>query len=275
MKSKRINSFAYYGLIVGFAVVYTIPLIWVLSSSFRTELNMFDPSQWIPRPATLKNYDRLFDFLPEFNRYVWNTVVIASLSTAGQLVSCSLAGYALARYRFRGRSVILFVLIGTLMVPGQVTLIPTFVLFRHLGLLNTRWALIIPACFGSAYFTFFFRQFFMNIPRELEEAAYLDGAGRLRTFISVIVPVAKPTFISLGTLTFVSTWNGFFLPSVYLMSRKEWVLSQALRALTSQSHSEWGAIMAGVVLASLPMVLLYLVAQRYLIEGIMFSGLKG
>lgn len=275
MKSKRMNSVIYYGLMASLAIIYMIPLIWVLSSSFRTELNMFNPNQWIPRPATLKNYYRLFEFLPDFSRYVSNTVIIASLSTIGQLVSCSLAGYALARYRFKGRGVILFVLIGTLMFPGQVTLIPTFVLFRHLGILNTRWALIIPACFGSAYFTFFFRQYFMNIPRELEEAAYLDGAGRLRTFISVIVPVARPAFISLGTLIFVSAWNGFFLPSVYLMSRKEWVLSQALRALTSQSHSEWGAIMAGVVLASLPMVLLYLVAQRYLIEGIMFSGLKG
>lgn len=255
------------------SAAYLIPIIWVLSTSFRTDLRMFEPDQWIPHPFTIQNYSRLFYFLPDFGRYVLNTAVIAVLSTAGLITSCSLAGYGLARFRFRGRGVLLFILLGTLMIPGQATLIPTFALFRRLGLLNTPWALIVPAFFGNAFATFFFRQFFMNIPKEIEEAAYLDGAGPLRTFISVIVPISAPAFVSLGTLTFVGAWNGFFIPSVFLQSQKQWVLSQALRTLTSQSQSEWGAIMAGVVLASLPMVIIYLLAQRYIIQGISFSGL--
>lgn len=258
----------------GVALVYMIPLIWVLSTSFRTSANMFNADQWIPHPFTFDHYTALFKYLPDLPRYVFNTALIATLSTVGQLVSCSLAGYALARFHFRGRTILLFALLATLMVPGQVTLIPLFVLYRKLSWINTPLALIVPTFFGNAFATFFFRQYFMNIPKELEEAAALDGAGPLRTFWSVIVPVARPAFVALGTITFVSAWNGFFLPSVFLQTQQNWILSQALRFLLGRTQSDWGAIMAGVVLSSLPMVVVYAFAQRYFVEGISFTGLS-
>lgn len=274
MSRQQRQSLIYYALMGCVAFIYLVPLIWVLSTSFRTSANMFRADQWIPNPLTFEHYTDLVKYLPDLGRYVFNTLLIATLSTVGQLVSCSLAGYALARFYFRGRTIILFALLATLMVPGQVTLIPLFVLYRNLGWINTPLALIVPTFFGNAFATFFFRQYFMNIPKELEEAAALDGAGTLRTFWSVIVPVARPAFVALGTITFVSAWNGFFLPSIFLQTQQNWMLSQALRFLLGRTQSDWGAIMAGVVISSLPMVVVYALAQRYFVEGISFTGLS-
>jgi multiple sugar transport system permease protein len=166
-------------------------------------------------------------------------------------------------------------LLLTLMVPAQATLIPVYVLFRQIGWINTPWALIVPAFFGNAFATFFFRQFFMTIPRELEEAARVDGANRWRIYWSIIVPISRPAFMALGLLTFVASWNSFFINTVYLQTQDQWVLTQALQSLIGQYNSQYGEIMAGVVLMSLPIVVLYLFVQRHFIEGITFAGLTG
>lgn len=257
------------------AFVYLIPLMWVLATSLKTNANLFNPNQIFPDPITLGHYQKLFDYLPDFWRYVWNTFRIAGLATVGQLLSCSMAGYALARLRFPGRALILVLLLLTLMVPGQVTIIPIYVLFRELNWINTPWALIVPAFFGNAFATFFFRQFFVNIPREVEEAAILDGASRFRLYWNIAVPMAKPAFFALGALTFVGQWNGFFAPTIFLQTPDQWVLTQALNSLLGRYLSQWGEVMAGVVLMSLPMIVLYAFIQRYLIEGVTFTGVKG
>jgi len=149
------------------------------------------------------------------------------------------------------------------------------VLFRELHLINTPWALIIPSAFGNAFSTFFFRQFFMNIPREVEEAAMLDGANRFRVYWNIAVPMAKPAFLALGALTFVSHWNGFFAATIFLQTPDQWVLTQGLNSLLGRYQSQWGEIMAGVVMMSLPIILIYAFIQRYLIEGVTFNGVKG
>jgi multiple sugar transport system permease protein len=257
------------------ALAYLVPLFWVLSVSLRTSANLFAADQFIPNPITLDHYQKLFDYLPNFWTYVLNTLRIAGLATLGQLVSCSLAGYALARMSFAGRGIILALLLGTLMVPGQVTIIPIYVLFRELHWINTPWALIVPAFFGNAFATFFFRQFFMNIPREVEEAAMIDGADRFRVYWSIAVPMAKPAFLALGALTFVGQWNGFFAATIFLQTPDQWVLTQGLNSLLGRYQSQWGEIMAGVVLMSLPIIVIYAFIQRYLIEGVTFTGVKG
>ena len=262
-------------LLSALAFVYLIPLMWVLATSLKTNANLFNASQVLPDPITFDHYQKLFDYLPNLWRYVWNTFRIAGLSTVGQLLSCSMAGYALARLRFPGRALILVVLLLTLMVPGQVTIIPIYVLFRELHWINTPWALIVPAFFGNAFATFFFRQFFINIPREVEEAAILDGASRFRLYWNIAVPMAKPAFFALGALTFVGQWNGFFAPTIFLQTPDQWVLTQALNSLLGRYLSQWGEVMAGVVLMSLPMIVLYAFIQRYLIEGVTFNGVKG
>jgi multiple sugar transport system permease protein len=272
---RRAFDVLFYVVLSALAFAYLIPLLWVVSTSLRTTGNLFNPDQAIPHPITFSHYRTLFTFLPDFWRYVFNSLRIAGLATLGQLLSCSMAGYALARLRFPGRTVILFVLLLTLMVPGQVTIIPVYVLFRHLHWINTPQALIVPNFFGNAFATFFFRQFFINIPREVEEAAILDGASRFRVYWNIIVPMSKPAFLSIGALTFVGQWNGFFAPTIFLQNRLQWVLTQALNSLIGRYVSQWGEIMAGVVLVSLPLVILYAFIQRYLIEGITFTGVKG
>lgn len=262
-------------LLLALAVVYLIPLLWVISTSLKTDANLFNANQVLPDPITFAHYQKLFDALPDLWRYVWNTLRIAALATVGQLLSCSMAGYALARLRFPGRILILILLLGTLMVPGQVTIIPIYVLFRELHWINTPWALIVPAFFGNAFATFFFRQFFLNVPREVEEAAILDGANRFRVYWNIAVPLAKPAFLALGALTFVGQWNGFFAPTIFLQTPDQWVLTQALNSLLGRYLSQWGEVMAGVVLMSLPMIVLYAFIQRYLIEGVTFNGVKG
>lgn len=272
---RRALDALFYVSIAVLAFVYLIPLLWVVSTSFRTDGNLFNPNQWIPDPFTVSHYRTLFDFLPDFWRYVFNTFRIASLATLGQLISCSMAGYALARLRFAGRTPILFLLLLTLMVPHQVTLIPIYILFRNLDWINTPQALIVPAFFGNAFATFFFRQFFTNIPREIEEAAMLDGSNRFRVYWNIVIPLSKPAFLALGALTFVGQWNSFFAPTIFLQTRDQWVLTQALNSLIGRYASQWGEIMAGVVLMSLPMIVVYAFIQRYLIEGITFTGVKG
>jgi multiple sugar transport system permease protein len=271
----KVLGILFYVALAVIALAYLVPLFWVLSVSLRTNANLFASGQFIPNPVTLDHYRKLFEYLPNFWTYVSNTLRIAVLATLGQLVSCSLAGYALARMTFAGRGVILVLLLGTLMVPGQVTIIPIYVLFRELHWINTPWALIVPAFFGNAFATFFFRQFFMNIPREVEEAAMLDGADRFRVYWSIAVPMAKPAFLALGALTFVGQWNGFFAATIFLQTPDQWVLTQGLNSLLGRYQSQWGEIMAGVVLMSLPIIIIYAFIQRYLIEGVTFTGVKG
>ena len=251
-----------------------VPLVWIVSTSFRTGANLFDPSQWIPHPATTQHYERLFELLPGLGRYAFNTLRIAGLATAGTLLTSSMAGYALARLRFLGRTGLFVLIVATLMIPAQVTLIPTFVIVRHLGWINTPWAIIVPAALGSAYNTFFFRQFFLAIPRELEEAAFIDGAGYYRVYWSIILPLARPAFWTLGLLTFVAHWNGFFAPAVFLQTQDQWVLTQALRSLLGTSNQRWGEIMAGIALMSLPMFVVFIFLQRYIVQGVAVGSLK-
>lgn len=272
---SRLVSTIFYLALTALALAYLVPLFWVLSVSLRTSGNLFAAGQFIPNPITLDHYRKLFDFLPDFWRYVFNTLRIATLTTVGQILSCSMAGYALARMQFPGRGLILILLLLTLMVPGQVTIIPIYVMFRELHWINTPWAIVIPAFFGNAFATFFFRQFFMNIPREVEEAALLDGASRFRIFWNIAAPMAKPAFLALGALTFVGQWNGFFAPTIFLQTQDQWVLTQGLNSLLGRYQSQWGEIMAGVVLMSLPIIVVYAFIQRYLIEGVTFTGIKG
>jgi multiple sugar transport system permease protein len=272
---RRIGATLYYVIVTALAIIYLIPLGWVLSTSFRTSANVFDPTQWIPHPFTVAHYPGVFQDLPNLGTYFFNTVRIAVLTTAGQLLSCSMAGYALARLRFPGRGVVFFILLLTLMVPGQVTIIPVYVLFRTLGWINTPLPMIVPAFFGNAFATFFFRQFFMGIPRELEEAAFLDGASRWRIYRSIIVPVSKPPFMALGLITFVNGWNSYFNAAVFLQTENQWILTQGLLSLIGQYASQWGEIMAGVVLMSLPIFVLYLVVQRHFVQGFTFAGITG
>lgn len=272
-RRAQTRSVAYHAITIVIVLAYIFPVVWSASMSLRTDENMFAADQLIPHPITFEHYQNLFAILPDFWRYFANTVVIVVLGTAGTLFSSSLAGYALARFRFPGRGVLLSVLLLTLMVPGQVTLIPQYVVFRQLDWINTPLPIIVPLLFGSAIATFFFRQFYLTLPRELEDAAAVDGAGAFRTFFAVITPLSGPAFLAVGLLTFVQLWNSFYVQSIYLSDQDSWVVTQALQSLVGRFNSQYGEIMAGVTLVSFPVIVIYLIFQRWIIRGIVTSGL--
>lgn len=273
VNTKRVRGALYHALMIVVVVSYIFPVVWAASMSLRTDENMFRADQLIPHPITFEHYANLFAILPDFWRYFGNTAVIVVFGTAGTLFSSSLAGYALARFRFPGRGVLLAVLLLTLMVPGQVTLIPQYVVFRELGWIDTPLPIIVPLLFGTAIASFFFRQFYLTLPRELEDAAAVDGAGAFSTYFRVILPLSGPAFLAVGLLTFVQLWNSFYVNSIYLSSQDSWVVTQALQSLVGRYNSQYGEIMAGVTLVSLPVIVLYLIFQRWIVRGIVTSGL--
>jgi ABC-type glycerol-3-phosphate transport system permease component len=270
---ERLGTVSYHGLMAVMVLAYIFPALWAVSMSLRTDENMFAADQLIPHPVTLQHYARLFEALPGLGQYFLNTVVIAVLGTAGTLLSSSLAGYALARFQFPGRGVLLATLLLTLMVPVHATLIPQYVVFRELGWLNSALPIIVPLLFGTPFASFFFRQYFLTLPRELEDAAAIDGAGPWRTFFRIMAPLAGPAYLALGLLTFVSLWNSFFINSIYLAKQSSWVLTQALQSLIGRYTAQYGAIMAGVTLVSLPILIGYLVFQRWIVRGVSMTGL--
>lgn len=270
---RAATTAVYHAVMIVLVFAYVFPALWAVSMSLRTNENMFRADQFIPNPITFEHYVNLFTALPDLGRYFLNTLVIAVVGTAGTLLSSSLAGYALARFRFPGRGALLVTLLLTLMVPVQATLIPQYVIFRELGWLNGPLPIVVPLLFGTAFASFFFRQFFMTLPRELEDASAIDGAGPWRTFFLVIVPLSGPAYLALGLLTFVALWNSFFVNSVYLTSQQSWVLTQALQSLIGRYSAQYGEIMAGVTLVSLPILIAYLVFQRWIVRGIAMTGL--
>lgn len=270
---ERAGTVSYHTLMTALVVVYIFPALWALSMSLRTDENMYAADQLIPHPITFEHYQRLFDALPDLGRYFGNTLLIAVLGTAGTLLSSSLAGYAMARFRFPGRSALLATLLITLMVPIHATLIPQYVIFRELGWLSTPLPIIVPMLFGTPFASFFFRQYFLTLPSELEDAAAIDGAGPWRTFFRIIVPLSGSAYLALGLLTFVSLWNSFYVNSIYLTRQDSWVLTQALQSLIGRYTAQYGAIMAGVTLVSLPIIVAYLVFQRRIVRGISMTGL--
>ncbi len=271
--SHEVKTLGYHVAMLVIVVAYIFPALLAVSMSLRTPENMFAADQLIPHPVTFEHYGRLFEALPDFSRYFANTLVIAVLGTAGTLLSSSLAGYALARFRFPGRGALLVTLLLTLMVPVHATLIPQYVLFRELGWLNSPLPIVVPMLFGTPFASFFFRQYFLTLPRELEDAASIDGAGPWRTFFRIIVPLSGPAYLALGLLTFVSLWNSYFVNSIYLMRQESWVLTQALQSLIGRYTTEYGAIMAGVTLVSLPILVAYIFLQRWIVRGISMTGL--
>lgn len=270
---ERGQTVLYHSFMVVMVFAYIFPALWALSMSLRTDENMYAADQLIPHPITFEHYHRLFDALPELGRYFGNTLLIAVVGTAGTLLSSSLAGYALARFRFPGRTTLLATMLLTLMVPVHATLIPQYVIFRELGWLNSPLPIIVPMLFGTPFASFFFRQYFITLPGELEDAAAIDGAGPWRSFFRIIVPLSGPAYLALGLLTFVSLWNSFYVNSIYLTRQDSWVLTQALQSLIGRYTAQYGAIMAGVTLVSLPILVAYLFFQRWIVRGISMTGL--
>nr|BBH86318.1 ABC transporter permease [Thermosporothrix sp. COM3] len=261
-------------VLIVFSVVMVAPFLWMLVSSFESTEQAFSiPPTWIPDPIMWENYPQSLQALP-FHLAYWNSTLVAVTVTLCQLITCSLAGYAFARLRFPGRDIIFFLFLATLMIPFQLTIIPIFLTMKELNLLDNLLSLILPPSLFSAFGVFLMRQFIMGLPTELEEAAIIDGASRWAIFWRVIFPLLKAPLSALGIFAFLSQWNDFFRPLIMLNSSENFTVPLLLNQFRGQYATEWTLVMAGSVIAIVPVLIVYLLAQRYVIQGIAMTGLK-
>ena len=279
-RASRLERIVAYTLLIGGSIVFLIPFYFVVNASLKTEAQV-NAGDFTTPPASiadvqLANYPRALapdkmDFWPALA----NTVVITTLCVAGQIVSCSLVGFGFARFRFRGRSTLFMVMLSTMMLPAQVTMIPLFVLFRSLGMIDTFWPLVIPAWLASPLFVFMFRQFFAQVPEELVEAARIDGASNWRIYCQLMLPLSGPVIAIVAIYTFLTAWNDFLGPLIYLNSPDNRTLALALNAFRGQyGISDVHLLMAASVVCMLPSIVLFFAAQRYFVESVSTTGLK-
>jgi multiple sugar transport system permease protein len=273
--SALLSRGAIYVLLLAGAVAMTTPLVWLLSSSLKDDGKIFVfPPQWIPDPWRFENYRRVFDVVP-FLRFYRNSVVVTLLATTGQVVSASLVAFGFARLRFPGRDVLFLILLATVMIPYHVTLIPTFILYRELHWLDTYKPLIVPSWLGgSPFYIFLLRQFYLRLSLDLDDAARVDGAGAWRIYRDVVLPQSRPALGVVAVLAFLTHWNDFFGPLIYLSTTEKYTLPLGLNLFKGMNATAWNLLLAASVLAALPCIALYFVAQRYFIQGIVFTGLK-
>lgn len=258
------------------ALVMLLPFLWMLSTSLKPSSTVLSlPPELLPREPTLEAYREVAASFP-IVRVLFNTLLVAVATTLGQLIVSSMSGYAFARFRFAGRDLLFAAYLATLMVPFAVTVTPLFIVVKGLGWTNSYWGLVVPALFG-AFGTFLMRQFFLALPIELEEAAVLDGASTLTTFMRVMLPLSGPALATLGVFSFMASWNSFLWPLLIVNDPQLMTLPLALATLQGlyPGQTQWNLVMAGTVITVVPMVVVFLLAQRWVVEGVTASGLKG
>ena len=258
------------------AALFSVPFLWTISTAFKAKEQVFAvPPQWIPQPMQWGNFKEAWTVLP-FPTFVANTVFVTLTATFGQVLSASLVAYGFARFQWRGRNVLFYLMLSTMMLPSQVTMIPVFLLWRQLGMIDTFVPLIAPAFFGGGAFTIFLlRQFFMSIPRDLDEAAMLDGASPFGIWWRILLPLSRPALITVVLFSFLAHWDDFMGPLIYLNSREKYTVSIGLRMFQDTFGTDLNLLMSASLIHILPTILLFFVAQRYFIKGIAMTGLKG
>ena len=256
------------------AILMIVPFLWMISTAFKESSAAFDyPPSWIPSPVSLENFREVWTIVP-FGRYLFNSLFVALCITIGEVLTSALAAYAFARLRFPGRDSLFLMYLATMMIPGQVTIIPNFILMRWFGWIDTYQGLIIPTAF-TAFGTFLLRQYFLSIPRELEEAARVDGASYFEVWWRIIMPLASPAIATLAVFSFMGAWNSFLWPYIMINTTEMRTITVALRAFQTDYGTEWGLMMAGSLIAVVPMLIIFLSAQRYFVRGIATTGFGG
>lgn len=283
-RRKQFNMTVIYALLIAGALIYTLPLIVMVSTSVKpyTEINTYPPT-FLPNEVRLSNYPEAWTYgVTQFPRWTFNTLLILVGVIPGVLISCSLCAYGFARLRFPGRNLWFLLVLASIMLPQQVTLIPLYILFSKIGWLDTFYPLIVPAWFGGgAVNIFLMRQFFMQIPRDLDEAAIIDGAGHFTIWWQIYVPLSRPALVSVALLTILAVWNDFFGPLIYLSNPDNYTLAIGLQFFQSSlsagntAFTRTDYVMAISTVMVLPMVVMFLFAQKYIVQGFITSGLKG
>jgi multiple sugar transport system permease protein len=257
------------------AGLFLIPFLWMLSSSLKPEYQIFAvPPEWVPKPPRWENYTEALTVLP-FGRYTLNTLLIATLTIVGHVLSCSVVAYGFARLRARGKDVLFVILLATMMLPYPAVMVPLYMLFKTLGWVNTILPLVVPAFFGGAFYIFLLRQFFLTVPVEIDEAARIDGANVLQIIFQVLLPLSFPALATVGIFTFQAAWNDFLAPLIYLQNQQLYTITLGLNLFRTTYTTNWAYLMAASLVTMLPVVIVFLLAQRAFVEGITLTGLKG
>jgi len=263
-------------LLITITILLLTPLGWLVSTALKGQQQIFTyPPEWIPAPALWSNFRESTTVYP-FGRYATNTLIIAGLNIAGVLLTASMAAYAFARLRFPGRDLIFMTLLSTLMLPFTVLMIPRYIQFRELGWLDSWKPLIVPNWFGgSVFFIFLLRQFFRTIPRDLSDAAKLDGASEFRIYWQIVLPLSKPALAVVAVFVFLDTWNDFLGPLIYINSQEKYTVSLGLSQFLGNYTTQYAFLMAASTMMILPTILVFILAQRFFVHGVVLTGVKG
>jgi multiple sugar transport system permease protein len=265
------QKFAIYVVLAALSALMLLPFVWMLLSSVKTNSQLFaTPVSWWVWPLHLDNYRHALDLIPFWSQ-LRNTVLLSVLTVIGTVLSSSFTAYGLAKVNWIGRRVLLGVLIVTMLLPGIVTLVPTYVIFRDLGWVNTYLPLVVPAFLGTPYYIFLFRQFFLRIPESVSEAARIDGASELRIYATIIMPLSRPVVVAVAVLAFVQAWTDYLGPLIYLNNENLWTLSLGLTAFMTQYSIEWNFMMAASVVFTLPLIIVFFLSNKYILSGISFT----
>lgn len=271
---RNLSHLAVHFLLWCGVILMFIPLAWSISTSLKSpgETFIFPPT-WIPNKIIWHNYVDAVTAIPFF-RYLVNTVIITGLSVVGKVISITLVAFAFARLRWWGRDVMFFIMIATMMLPPHITLIPQFIMFKWWGWLDTFLPLIVPNFFGGPWLTFLVRQFMLTLPRDLDDAARIDGCSSWGVYWRIIMPLCKPAVLIVVIFVFNNTWNEFLLPLIYLQSSDKFTLALGLRLFQGEASTSWNLLMAASLLSMLPVLILFFAAQRQFMQGIVFTGVK-
>lgn len=271
---KWLRPALFYTLLTVAALTAIYPFAWMFSASLKTNVGILQtPPRLMPNPLTFANYVRVGEVFPLW-RFFLNSVYVGITSTALQVLSCAMGAYAFSRLAWKGREAVFLLYLGSMMIPFQVTIVPLFILMKWLGWSDTYWALIVPSIF-SAFGTFLLRQAMLTLPHELEEAAFIDGASHWTVFTRIILPLTKPALSTLGIFSFMGNWNSFLWPLVIINSQKRMTLPLGLANLHGRWSSDWNLVMAGAMISVVPIIVVYLFAQKSFVKGAILSGLKG
>jgi len=257
------------------AALFFLPLLWMISSSLKPDYQVLAfPPRWLPSPIRWQNYPEALTYLP-FGRYAVNTIFVTLMTIVGHVLSCTVVAYGFARLRAPGKDALFLLLLATMMLPYPVTMIPIYIGFNKLGWVNSFLPLIVPAFFGSPFYIFLLRQFFLTIPPDLEDAGRIDGANTAQMIWHIILPVVKPAIATVAIFTFQSTWNDFLAPLIYLHDQTKYTVSLGLSFFRSNYDVRWAYLMAASLTVTLPVIAVFFVAKQAFIEGITLTGIKG
>lgn len=273
--SEKLKRLILHFILIALCVTCFFPFIWMISSSLKSNELIFSyPPQLIPDPVSFTNYPLAWKET-QMGAAMLNSLLIAVIATVGNCGVSSLVAYGFAKVEFPGRSALFLFVISTMMIPYQVILIPLFIIFKQFGWINTYYPLIVPSLFGTASNVFLMRQYIRGIPDAYSESAFIDGCGHLRIWLQIILPMSVPMLVSLGVLTFMRHWNDYLGPMLYISSREKMTVPLVLRIFQSSYTTQWHLLMAAACIALMPVITLYIAAQRYIISGIMLGGIKG